>query len=474
MSISLRASASAAGTNNTFDNDLNFATYGGIGDGVTNNASALSAFNTAYAALSGRTRLTINPGTYVFNSDVFWGTAGGVKLTIAAPNVTIQCTSGVNGFANSGVNNDGLHQALITTANAGDTTVSLVTGAQTSRFTAGKWVIVSSIDMQGFGDPPNAGIFEFKKIASIGSGTLTFADPLVNSYKSTYPNYGTVYLGGPATVYALGNAWDQEIEIQGVTFTDTSNLFYGKTRVAKYTDCTFNTYGPCPTQNILFRARRITATGFGGLEVDKMVQRAEFIDSTIRAIDFQSSGVNEVYAVNLSQPSGRWRGGGKSNYLNNVSTVTFNFGCMNYGPMGATTMINCSASTGDWFSSNIFPFSDYNEEGGGVLSYAGGPNPASNTTGYWAVPGNNCVLLDASNAWARSFQVSDVTSSGGRTFVTTNLPFPVPGTINGKSSPWRIANHPCADLTMTGCTGNSLFTTQSALPAHTAFQSWTL
>jgi hypothetical protein len=140
--------------------------------------------------------------------------------------------------------------------------------------------------------------------------------------------------------------------------------------------------------------------------------------------------------------------------------------------MGPTYMENCVATTGDWFRT-VFPFSDYTEEGGGVLSYAGGPTPGV-TVGYWAVPSNNCVLVDGSQAWARSFQVSDVSYSGGRTYVTTNLPFPVPGTINGKSAPWGIANHPCADLTMTNCTGNSMFTTQSALPAHTPFQSWTL
>jgi hypothetical protein len=474
MSINLRLSASASGTLNTFDRTVNFVTdYGAVSGGSTSaNFTALNSFNTAYAAFTGHTRLIVPPGTYdVTGNDAWWGRLGGSRLTIAAPGATL---TGFSGFSKFSLFDDNVHQALISTVSSGVSTVSLITPAETSLFTAGKWVVVSSIDMQGGGSPANFGIFEFKKIQSIGSGTLTFTEALTYSHKSTYPNYGTARLGGPAAVYVLSDTWDQEIELQGAFITDNSNLFYGKTRVAKYTDCTFETYGPCPTVNILFRALRCTATGFGGMEVDKVVQRMELIDSTIRAVDFQSAGVNEVYASNLSQPTGRWRGGGRNNILSNVSTVTFNFGAMNYGAQGTTTMTNVSASTGDWFSANIFPFSDYTEEGGGVLSYAGGPNPASNTTGYWAVPGNNCVLLDASNGFARSFQVSDVSVTGGRTYVTTNLPFPVPSTINGKSSPWRIANHPCADLTMVTCTGNSLFTTQSALPAHTPFQSWTL
>jgi hypothetical protein len=201
----------------------------------------------------------------------------------------------------------------------------------------------------------------------------------------------------------------------------------------------------------------------------------EFIDTVHRAVDFQSASINELYVSNVAQTvnSPRWRGGAsKSNTFINLTTGTFNFNLMNYGVMGPTTMTNCTATTSDWFRT-VFPFSDYTEEGGGVLSYLGGPSPAS-AIGYWAVPGQNCVLVDGSQAWARSFQVSDVYQSGGRTYVVTNLPFPVPGTINGKSAPWGIAAHPCADLTMVNCSGNSQFTAQSLLPAHTPFQSWTL
>lgn len=486
MSINLRLSGSASGTQNTFDQTVNFVTdYGAVSGGSTaTNFTALNAFNTAYAGFTGRTRLIIPPGTYsVTGNDAWWGRLGGSKLTIAAPNVTL---TGWNGFSKFAIFDDNLHHANINTANAGDLTVGLTTGAQTSRFTANKYVLVSAIDTQGGGSPPNLGIFEFKKIASIGTGTLTFTEPLSRSYKSTYPNYGagsggTPYPGGPATVYALSDTWDQEIELQGAFISDNGNMFGGKTRVAKYTDVTFETYGPLPSANMLFQCRRVTATGFGGLEVDKCVHRMEIFDSSIRAMDFQSAGINEVYANNVSQPvigglgAPRWRGGGsQSNILTNVTTSgTFSFGPMNYGAMGPTTMTNCSATAGDWFIQTT-PFSDVTEEGGGVISYVGGPNPPSNLSHWWATPGQNCVLLDASNAWARSFQVSDVTTSAGRTYVTTNLPFPVPSPINGKSAPWKIASHPCADLTMTNCTGNSMFTTQSGLPAHTPFQSWTL
>lgn len=483
MSINLRSSAASGGSRNTYDQTVNFvSTYGGVGDGSTSNATALSSFNTAYAAFSGRTQLIIPPGDYNFPTGFTFGALGGSKLTIAAYGAMLRGSVATNGFGGSGPNVDNTHNAKFTTTAAGAFTIPLVTSGQTSLFTAGKWVLVTGIDMQGYGYPQNPGLFEFKKIASIGSGTLTFTEPLTNSYKSTWPAYaagdgGNLDQGGPGNVYVLRDPWDQEIEMKGAYFPDNSNGQYGKCRVAFWTDCTFETYGPFPTMCLLYRSTRCVGAGIGGLEVDKCAHRIEFIDSMHRAVDFQSSSINELFVSNMIQTGSnlRWRGGaGKSNTFINLSTTEFDFGEMNYGAMGPTTMTNVSATTGTWFSSNVFPFSDYIEEGGGVLSYAGGPAPASAANSYWAVPGANCVLLDSSGGWARSFQVSDVSQSGGRTYVTTNLPFPVPGTINGKTSPWKIAAHPCADLTMVNCTGNSLFTTQSALPAHTPFQSWTL
>lgn len=475
MSINLRLSSSPNGTRNTFDQTVNYVTdYGAVSGGstATNNA-ALSAFNTAYAGFSGHTQLFIPPGTYAHSGDAWWARLGGDRLTISAYGATL---TGITGFAKLAIPEDSTKQAFISTATAGDTTVSLLTAAETSRFTVGKYVLVACIEMQGYGDPPNFALFEFRRISSIGTGALTFTEPLINTYKSTYPASVDVTLGGPAVVYAMDDAWDQEVELKGAYIPDNSNLYYGKTRVAMYTDCTFETYGPCPTANILFRSTRCVGAGVGGLEVDKCVHRAEFIDSMHRAVDFQSASVNELYVKNMTQsPNARWRGGAsKSNTFVNLNTTDFLFGAMNYGAQGPTTMTNCSATNGSWFSSNIFPFADYTEEGGGVLSYLGNPCPPSNLFGYWAVPGNYCVLLDASNAFAQSFQVLDVTATGGRTYVTTTLPDPVPSTINGKSAPWRIANHPCPDVTMVNCSGNTLFTTHSGLPAGTPFNQWTL
>jgi hypothetical protein len=486
----IRASSSANGTRNVYDNSLDFSSYGGSPSASgADNISAVSSFNAAYALLSGRTRLYISPGTYNGSSGFnFANTAGiaGSSLTIEAYGVTFAAASGVNGVAISAglvQGADNFKETRIDTVSAGASTVTLKTAAETSRFSVGQWCIVNGINMQGAGDPPNFGIFEHKKIQSIGTGTLTFTEPLVNDYKDTWPAYsgGGVGRGGPASVHPLQGFWDQEVEFKGATFTDTGNLTYGKTRIMRWTDCTFDTYGPCPTTNLLFRANRCTANGFGGLEVDKDVHRIEFQDCSIRAVDFQSASVNELYVLNhlcgSAAGTPRWNGGASgSNIFDGLTIETggvFRFGPMNYGAMGPTTMTDVSSPSATFFNQTT-PFSDYTEEGGGVLSYEGGPGAASNITHWWATPGANAVLLDSSNNFAQSFQISDVSQSGSRTYVHTNLPDPVPSTINGRSAPWKIIAHPCPSVTMTNCTGNTLFTTHSGLPAGTPFNQWTL
>ncbi len=320
MGMNLKLSSSASGTRNVFDNQLDFSSYGGApaASGATNTA-AVASFNAAYALLSGRTRLYIAPGTYTFSSQVNIANTSppsGSSLVIDAYGVTISGpASPVMVARDAGIvqGADNAKETLIDTVSSGTSTVTLKTAGQTSRFSVGQWACVSGINMQGAGDPPNLGIFEFKKILSIGTGTLTFTEPLVNSYLDTWPVY-TAGRGGPATVFPMQGAWDQEVEFKGATFTDTGNLVYGKTRVMQWTDCTFDTYGPCPSVNLLFRSLRCTGAGTGGLEVDKCVHRIEFIDSMHRAVDFQSASVNELYVENMIQTGSnlRWRGGARN------------------------------------------------------------------------------------------------------------------------------------------------------------------
>lgn len=100
MSINLRLSASANGTRNTFDRVWNLVDDFGANPSGTaaNNTAAVNAFNTAYAAVSGRTKLIIPAQEFDFASGVTWGVLGGDKLVISAYGATLHKQGG---FANS-------------------------------------------------------------------------------------------------------------------------------------------------------------------------------------------------------------------------------------------------------------------------------------------------------------------------------------------------------------------------------------
>lgn len=469
MSINLKASASASGVGNTYTQTVNFVTdYGGNGNGVTSNATAVSNFNTAYASFTGRTQLIIPPGVYVGGGNL--GGSGGTGLTISAYGASLK-DFGIVGGGQQGNNTS---QANLVTVAAGNSTVSLVTSGETSRFAVNRYVQVTEGDAQGYGQPTNPWKFEYKKIQSIGSGTLTFTAPLEKSYSSTYPNYnagtaGEPYAGGPATAYCLTANWDQEVELKGAYVLDNGNLFYGKCRSVRYTDCTFETYGPCPTQNLLCVIDRCTVIGTE-VEVDKLVETLIIRNSNLHAIVFQSPTVNNLIADNVTITSGQyWRGvAGGNSIITNMSTSTFWFGLFAYGvATGNAKLVNCSATTASYNTGYRFALTLYGQPGGGALTITD-TNPVT-----WAIPGGYCAIVDGSGNFSGiTFQVTNVAFSGGITTVSTTLSTPVPGTAGGFSAPWYIVPHPGKDTTLITCTGNSVFTTASGNPPNSPIFGW--
>lgn len=461
MSINYRLTSQS----NTFSQTVNFVTdYGGNGDGVTSNSSAVNAFNLAYAGFTGRTLLIIPPGTYVGGNTL--AALGGTGLTISAYGAQLKDFAIVHGGQEVGK-----HANLATVA-GGNSTVSLVTGAETSRFVVNRWVQVTEGDLQGYGQPTNPWKFEYKKIQSIGSGTLTFTAPLEKSYSSAYPNYFAgdafePYAGGPATAYCLTANWDQEIELQGAYIIDNDNLFYGKCRSMTYTNCYFETYGPCPTQNLICTVQGCEVGSFGEMEVDKLVDTLITRNNLFNAVVFQSRTINNLVSTDDTCAQ-YWRGvAGGNSVITRLDTPTFWYGLFAYGVVqGNTTLIDCDATTATYNAGYRFALSGYTQAGGGDLTKSGGPE-------QWAIPDGWYVLLDGSGNYSGiTFQVTDIDYSGGTTTIGTTLPDPVPGTSGGFSAPWYIHPHPGKDTTHVNCTGNSTFTSMSSEPANSPVFGW--
>lgn len=471
----VRGSSSANGTKNTYTQTVNLvADYGAVSGGsqATNNAAA-AAFNAAFNGFSGRTQLIIPPGDYNFTTGLAASGGGsGKELVISAYGATLRNVGGFGAASQTGAG-PGFVACLMQTTAAGASTVNLVTSGDTSNFSAGQWVRVTEGDVQGFGQPPNPWKFEFKKIQSIGTGTLTFTEPLQRSYSSAFPNYNAgnpgfePYGGGPACIYGLRSTWDLKVEMKGAYIPDNNNLFYGRGRDVTYTDMYFETYGPAASDAINCTVQRCTVGTFGEMEVDKTVDTLVLRDNLFNAVVFQSLSVNNLIADNNTcRPGQYWRGSANNSVIRKLNTPTYWFGLVGYGAlMGNTTLIDCNAATASYPNTYRFLYTNYTEAGGS-LTISGGPV-------QWAVPGAWYVLLDGSGNYSGiSFQVTNIVLSGGVTTISTTLSQPVPSTSGGRNAPWYIVPHPGKDTTLINCTGNSTFTTASGNPPNSPIFGW--
>ena len=203
--------------------DVNLVTtYGAPTDSFNNSSTAWTAFTTFLSSL--------NPGDSVTLTVPNSG-AGGADLYYLDDTFEGSCCPGILGGLTIVVNMEGvvivgnfyLGNRLATYDNntkssradnisAGDTSVTVADG---SIFTDGQYVAIGGIDLIAFGSPPAPGLLEYRKV-SVSGNVLSFTEPLVNSYKSTWPLYeaGGPFvpdLGGPATVWVLNLTWDADV-----------------------------------------------------------------------------------------------------------------------------------------------------------------------------------------------------------------------------------------------------------------------
>ena len=216
------------------------ADYGATCDGVHSDNAAFAAFNAAMQGATAPVVLTIPRGaTCCLNNNFyapFYPFSGISNLTVNGSGATITdtCngTTGAYHLGSPGMPQNTSASALVQSVSAGASCVTLLTAANSSRFTIGNWGIMTAVDLQGYGFPPNPGIFEYVKIASINSGTgiICFNAPLANTYLSTYPSYAvgtnfTISMGGPATLYALPASWNETEVFNGLTLSDTGQIY---------------------------------------------------------------------------------------------------------------------------------------------------------------------------------------------------------------------------------------------------------
>ena len=275
------------------------ADFGAVGNGTTDDLPAVVRW-LRWAQAQGTTPVTLNvpARSYKFNRTNNF-TQGVKNATISAQGAS--CNSlGIGTF--NVLPQDYVHSSRIHSVNAGASSVVLITAGEASRFHVGQWIIVTGLAMQaGATFPPNFQYNEFKQIAGIAGSTISFSEPLVYSYKSTWPliDPGATLgmdVGGPATIYGLNDLWDCQCSIFGLRVTQSGPTFFGGGRSILLSGMTFDGLGPAPS---LTRTCTIQGCAIGSQnEIDKIVDVLTYDTCTGGAPLNQSASVNTLVIKN--------------------------------------------------------------------------------------------------------------------------------------------------------------------------------
>lgn len=342
-------------------------------DGVANDTPGFVAFrtwavSTWQASHSGLIELYIPPGSvcHFTTQDPAYGATvypvlGIHRVVVVGYGATITDDLGTTlgvyfggfgvAFCNPCAPNPG-GSVRLETVTAGGSTVTLKAGEDITLFQADAWIVIGGIDTQGSGDPPNPGLFEFKKIQSVNSGamTVTFTEPLENTYRSTWPIYnpGDGFhsdQGGPATLWTLDPSWDMEVEWKGLTISYGGGQSWGNARSLTLTDITTTGSGVIPTQNKNFLAVNYINTGNAIHEIDKLVDTVVYRNSSVRQFYFQNGGVKS-FTMDNTIATQNLNGTPTDLIIQNGSVVNnISLGASAYGVSRSVTCDNSTITT---------------------------------------------------------------------------------------------------------------------------------
>lgn len=448
-----------------------------VGDGVTNDAPAFRAFNDWAQAQVSPITLTLGTGSKNFlltteDTNPLRGNSlaynvhqpllvlGNGHATTTMTNCnwmgSIQSMKAGNGnFGN--VNH---WTARLNFVNAGSSSVICKTPADTAQFVVNTWALITGLDMQKGGQPPNPAFFEYVFITAINAGTgqITFQSPLVNTYRDDWPNYdggtpgGEPDQGGPATLYAFDGAWDIDVTFQGFTVNNSGETLI-KGRSVQFIDVkTVDPTGIIPSLNkfVSFTGCNLVSAE---MEFDKLVSKAVF-DSTSAHLKFQSNS-NEVVVQNGCSVTFN----GTPRFLT-VDASTITSFLMGAAFSGFTELITITNST--FTDIQYIPVRDIGEitstgvdadytMTGNVISF---PYHSTPYGPRWAVPGQWCFWGNSTTDYGPLFQVQSVTGDASFAYITVSSPNGFP--TNGfPGSGLAIHGHPCLHLAVSNCTGGT-------------------
>lgn len=458
------------------DADADFVRdFGAVGDGSADNSTQLIAFN-AWARIesdAGRgVTLRVPPGVYNFDHKLCYGFLFGIKkLRVVAYGAAFQNTydrliqGSQSGFElpfspNTTAANKLTVGYQIDTAAVGDTSVTLKTPSDTSSllfaqsaypvFVVGRWILIGSMDIQGYGQPVNLDRFDFVKITSINpiTGVIGFTPALKNDHRDDFPDWLTSRTG-KARIFPLDASyaspdnryipWDIEHVLEGmeIRLAPNANIDYHNISGQHVKLINVTTLGPSEStaERIEYEGCHFTTTG----ESDKLVDSISYSSCLFDgATGFQSSSINRVSYRDCKMPH-LFRGAAKTVFAANCDMDLFSAGSI-YGMGRSAVLIGCCIRDASLAAVPLRPFDTGLTVDGVNVIYANGvfSMPRASNNPVWnMIPGmrlNWCVSpSQAFSGDIGSMVVTRCYDDATYLFFETTCPFAsVPSWSNGQ------------------------------------------
>lgn len=403
-------------------------------NGVADDKTAWNSFLT-YASGVSDAKLYIPPGAACINSSGFTTAIPGVnnhvdgtkipKLTIWAYGATVNT---IFLGAQGSLFQDNTHNALLQTVSAGSGSITLINSGDASKFSIGKWIIISGLSLQRFGYPPNWQVFEYRKVTGVTGSVISLSSPLSYSYKSTWPqtdlgDASNTPLGGPASAYVLNDAWDQDLTIYGLKSVQTANGVFSAARAITLINFGTNAGGdgPAPSTSQTYT---IQNSDINTPEFDKLVDTLILQNVTGQQFVFQSASINHTSMTNVALRS-LMNGTPGNTVISNLTANMVRLGPTGYGHGGALSISNSAVASA--IGSNLCLAASAVSFSGGTFTMSKGISPSTliDDLFRWAVPGGTYYFADSSGQNASiphtQFVINDFREDASNYYVDTNI-----------------------------------------------------
>ena len=452
------------GPNATLSNAMNLTTSAGTAAG--NNVLTFSSVP-AFVASSLVGKGVVDPQNPAAVSGLTVASANSTTITlsgnVASPGVsngdTISIAAGGYFLGASGQTFDASHSALTQAVAAGDSSVTLQNPSDASIFSVNTFAALTGVDIQGFGQPQNPGLWEYVFITSVNvsTGVVTFQSPTKFAYKTTWPHYNFgdpfhINEGGPATLYAFPASWNiSQIYNIGTIFQwADGTLLNAAGKSITFNNTKFVNWGVNFSQQQSLTLNNPDMASIARLETDKMWDTVTINGGTVEGFFVQSgtpTGTGTLTLNGTHVTSGGISGSpGTMNLINMTSDLGLQMGAANAGYSGTINCTNSSLPGG-------LALGGYSDSllNNGSVTMVGGLITVPRTLEApipWAVPGAS-IYLSGNTVFATPFTVIDLTADATNTYVQTSLPSGFPSIAGGHGA--TIGGS--LKVNFSGCTG---------------------